>query len=67
MESGAGRRCKNLPTGNELAVVIPNEFGEQSRRDIVLAVRGPGCNHLQLEHIDVTHAAYMPLHYIVEG
>ena len=65
MESGADRRRENLLTGNELAVIIPDEFGEQSRRDIVLAVREPGRNHLRLKRIDVTHAAYMPLHYVL--
>ena len=65
MESRADRCRENLPTGNELAVIIPDEFGEQSRRDIVLAVREPGRNRQQLERIDVTHAAYMPLHYVL--
>lgn len=65
IEPRADRRCKNLPTGNELAVIIPNEFGEQSRQDIVLAVCKHACNCLQLERIDVTHATYMPLHYVI--
>ena len=65
IESRANRRRENLPMGNELTVVIPNEFGEQSRRDIVLVVREPGHNHAQLKRIDVTHAAYMPLHYVL--
>jgi hypothetical protein len=65
MESGADRCCQNLPMGNELAIVIPNEYGEQSKQDIVPAVREPGRNHPQLKCINVTHTAYMPLHYVL--
>jgi hypothetical protein len=65
IESGANCCRKNLLTGNELAIFIPNEFGEQSRQDIVLVVYEPSYNRLQLERIDVTHATYMPLHYVL--
>ena len=65
IESGADRRRENLPTSDELAVILPDEFAERSRRDIVLAVRDPARNAPRLTRIDVTHAAYMPLHYVL--
>ena len=69
MEKGADRRRENLPTSNELAVIIPDEFDQDSRRDIILALRDPvdadGRRRPQLTRIDVTHAAYMPLHYVL--
>lgn len=54
IESRADRRRENLLTGNELTVVIPNEFSKQSRRDIILAVRDSSRNRPQLERLDVT-------------
>lgn len=65
METGADRRRENLPTSDELAVILPDEFAGGSRRDIVLAVRDPARNAPRLTRIDVTHAAYMPLHYVL--
>jgi hypothetical protein len=65
IESRADCRRENLPTGNKLAVIIPDKFDSDSRRDIVLALREPGCNSLQLSRIAVDHAAYIPLHYIL--
>jgi hypothetical protein len=65
MESGADRRRENLPTANEVAVVLLDEFTDGSRRDILLAVRHPARNRPALSQISVTHAAYMPLHYVL--
>jgi hypothetical protein len=42
LEAGADRRRENLPTSGEVAVIIPDEYGDPSCRDIVLAERsGP--------------------------
>ena len=65
METGADRRRENLPTSNEIAIVLPDEFAEASGRDILLAVRNPTRAEPLLSQIDVTHAAYMPLHYVL--
>lgn len=65
VESGADRRRENLPTSTEVAAILPNEFGEASRRDIILAIRNPSVNGPQLKQVHVTHAAYMPLHYVL--
>ena len=65
VEQGADRRRENLPTSDEVAVIIPDEFAGGSRRDIVLAVRDPARNGPHLTRVHVTHAAYMPLHYVL--
>jgi len=65
MQSGADRRRENLPTGDEVAVILSDEFEGASRRDIVLAVRNPQGGGSPLARIDPSHAAYMPLHYVL--
>jgi hypothetical protein len=65
LQSGADRRRENLPTATELAGILPDEFTDESRRDILLAVREPGRTGPQLHQVAVTHAAYMPLHYVL--
>jgi len=65
LQSGADRRRENLPTATELAGILSDEFTDESRRDILLAVREPGRNGPQLHRVAVTHAAYMPLHYVL--
>jgi hypothetical protein len=66
IESGADRRRENLPTALELAGLIPDEFSDASRRDIVLAVRGSGPpGQERLRRLPVTHGSYMPLHYVL--
>jgi hypothetical protein len=65
LQSGADRRRENLPTSTELAGILPDEFTEESRRDVLLAVREPGRHGPQLHRVPVTHATYMPLHYVL--
>lgn len=65
MESGADRRRENLPTSHEVAAILSDEFDGASRRDIVLAVRKPQEGQPTLARISPTHAAYMPLHYVL--
>jgi hypothetical protein len=60
--SGADRRRENLPTSNEVAAIIPDEYEAGLGRDIILADRDGGS---RLHRIPVTHAAYMPLHYVL--
>jgi len=42
LESGADHFRKNLPTSNEVTVLIPDEYTDASRRDLVLTVRKAG-------------------------
>ena len=39
VESGADRRRENLPTSDKVTALIPDEFTNTSRRDLILAVR----------------------------
>lgn len=65
METGADKRRENLPTSSEMAVIIPDEYGEPCFRDIVLATRNTDTDGQSFSHIDPSHAAYMPLHYVL--
>ena len=65
LEKGADRRRENLPTSDEVAVIIPDEHGDPSYRDIVLAQRGDLADRPRYHRINETHAAYMPLHYVL--
>ena len=65
LEAGADRRRENLPTSNEVAVIIPDEYGDASFRDIVLADRCAPNEQPRYSRINSTHAAYMPLHYVL--
>jgi hypothetical protein len=65
VEAGADRRCKNLLTGDKVTAIILDKNTAASRRDLVLTVRKGGQDRPQLYTADVTHVAYMPLHYIL--
>jgi hypothetical protein len=65
VEAGADCCRKNLPTTNEVAVIIPYEFDDASSWDILLAVCDPARGQLTLEKVPVTNAVYMLLHYIL--
>jgi hypothetical protein len=65
IEKGADRRRENLPTANEVAVLILNEIETTGPRDLVLAVRQPGNNNQMLSMVHVSHAAYTLLHYVL--
>ncbi|KAI8531247.1 hypothetical protein RHMOL_Rhmol11G0122200 [Rhododendron molle] len=60
--SSKDRRRYNLPTSDEIAVVIPGDGSKASgMRDIVLHLRGDN----QLMQINECHPAYLPLHYVL--
>ena len=65
LEAGANRRRENLPTSNEVAVIIPDEHSNASFRDIMLMERGTPNKPPRYFRINLAHAAYMPLHYIL--
>ena len=65
LEEGADRRRENLPTSDEVAVIIPDENSDPSCRDIILAERGGPADQPRCHRINATHAAYMPLHYVL--
>lgn len=56
------RRRYNLPTTDEIAVILPGDGAESSgMRDIMLHLRGDN----GLMQINECHPAYLPLHYVV--
>ena len=61
METGADKRRENLPTSNEVAIIIPDEYDVAGSRDIILADR----NGNGFSTINPNHAAYMALHYVL--
>jgi len=66
METGADMRRDNLPTANEVAMILPEEYSRGGFRDIVLAERVNGevlDNGLTI--INSNHASYLPLHYVL--
>ncbi|KAG1386809.1 hypothetical protein G6F59_016682 [Rhizopus arrhizus] len=64
--TGNDRRTENLPTTSEIAAVIPTEFAGSSFRDIKITYRN-GIEHgsNSFKRINQTHAAFMPLHYVL--
>jgi hypothetical protein len=65
LESGADRYCKNLPTSNEVTALIPDEYTDASRCNLVLTVRKAGRKRPQMHTVNVTYTVYMPLYYIL--
>jgi hypothetical protein len=65
LESGANRRRENLLTSNEVIALIPDKYTNASRRDLMLTVREAGRERPQMRIVNVTHVAYMPLHYVL--
>ena len=66
VEFGADRRRENLPTANEVAMILPEEYGRRGFRDIVLAERVNGeLPDNRLTIINSNHASYLPLHYVL--
>ena len=62
---GANWRYKNLPMVTEVAIVIPNKHESASFRNIVFANYGRPREPLRYYRINLNHAAYMPLHYML--
>lgn len=58
---GADRRRYNLPTANEVAIILPDSNSGADHRDILLRKRANGDRHLI--RISEDHAAYAPLAY----
>lgn len=55
METGADQRRENLPTENEVSVLILDAYNEPGHRDIVLAERLPDRQSTRLQNILHSH------------
>ena len=60
--TGSDRRRHNVPVGNEVAMIIPDEYGLANVYDIVL-IYCNDANESEYHAICSNHAAYTPLHY----
>jgi hypothetical protein len=56
---------EDLLTSDEVTAIIPDEYTAVIRRDLILAVHERGQDRPQICTVDVTHATYMPLHYVL--
>jgi hypothetical protein len=65
LEASTNRRYKNLLISNKVAVIIPDEYSNASFRDIILMERNIPNKPLQYCRINLAHAVYMPLHYML--
>jgi hypothetical protein len=65
LESGTDRCYENLPTSNEVTALIPNEYTDTSRCNLVLTVRKAGCKRPQIHTVNVIYTVYIPLHYVL--
>ena len=65
-ETAADMRRENLPTANEVAMLLPEEYGSGGFRDIVLAQRvNSEVPDNGLTIINSNHASYLPLRYVL--
>jgi len=65
VERGADRRRENLLTADEVSIILPEEYGDQGMRAIVLARRVDEEDVESFTLINPNHALYLPLHYVL--
>ena len=65
LEAGANCRYKNLLISNEVAVIILDEYGNTYFRNIILMERYTPNKQPRYYRINLTHTAYIPLHYVL--
>ena len=65
LESGTDRRRENLPTSNEVTVLIPDEYTDTSYCNLVLTVCKAGYKYLQIYMVNIIYIVYIPLYYIL--
>jgi hypothetical protein len=65
IKSGANCCQENLLTSNKVAAILTDEFNKAFCRDIVLAVYNPQGREPVLVRIDLIHAVYIPLYYVL--
>ena len=65
LEAGTNYRRENLLISNKVAVIILDEYGNASFRDIMLIDRYTPNKQPRYYRINLAHTAYMPLHYVL--
>jgi hypothetical protein len=65
LEASTNWRYKNLLISNKVAVIILDEYSNTSFYNIMLTERYTPNKRLWYYRINLTHAIYIPLHYIL--
>ena len=65
LELGPDCRQSNLPTIEEVAIIIPDKYNQAGFCDIVLAYWHLENNNTQYHTVNSNSAAYMSLHYVL--
>ena len=65
LEASADRHYKNLLTSNKVAIIIPDKYSNAGFRNIVFIKCYMPNKPPQYCRINLVHAAYMPLYYIL--
>ena len=65
LKASANQRYKNLLISNKVAIIILDKYGNTSFCDIMLIERYAPNKRLRYYYINLTYAAYMPLHYML--
>jgi hypothetical protein len=65
IKSSANCRRENLLTSNKVTAIILDKYTDASRRDLVLTVREASRERPQIRTVNVIHATYMPLYYVL--
>ena len=65
LEASTNWHCENLLISNKVAIIILDEYSNASFRNIMLTERGTPNKPLQYCYINLAHAIYIPLHYIL--
>lgn len=64
-EHKADQRRENLPTADEVAVILPDEWSGSGRRDVILTLRASEEGNQGYTFISSDHGAFMPLHFVL--
>jgi hypothetical protein len=65
LEASANYCRENLLISNEVAVIILDEYSNTGFRDIMLAERGTPNKPPRYFRINLAHAVYIPLYYVL--
>jgi hypothetical protein len=65
IESGANRRRENLLTSNKVTAIILDKYINASCCNLIFIIYKASYDYLQIYIINVIHAIYMPLYYIL--
>lgn len=61
LETGPDRRRENIPTSDEVALILPDAAAAETSRPVTIAARDSPA----LFTISAAHPSYMPLHYVL--